>query len=815
MATIGSTAITGLGGKIKDFFANRDKVLRSKTDKPSPRDIQPQYKWDLPVEERLLGLADYYYREGSFEKVQFARKWMRNALIYQGYHELEWSEINVAWDIMVQDSGDYAFPNNYYRTLILQGVKAYIQSEPIIEPVPSNDDGEAQAATKAAKTALELIKQTVKYDHLRVIEAINLRLFGNSFRYSYYSKDPRYGYITSPVYQDKDVLLSPGGSVCPGCGAMEGNFDTCPGCGTPITDHLPPVVAKLPGQTGNVRYPRGELMTECVNPLEMYLRSSSYDLWHAPFVVRNRVVDRLGLQSAYPAVELSPKGDEGGGEAYSTGGDLGLIYLQSLADLPGDPTQYAAWYERATASAKALLVEVWLRPSLYFFDKELIKKYPDGLYIGKTGDVLLEARADAIEDHWTHYIFNPVPGRIWGDGDDDVIPQQLKLDETDRLISRNQGYNSVPMLAIDSQRIDKNEVVNDPSTIIEVKPAGKPVSEAYGVINSQPLAQETWQWRSAHLSDMMFHSRVSPSAVGMHEPGVNTFGGQESMAAKSDSSLLPNLVLWKTSDEMWARQVLKLASENWLDERVHSVFGINGKWEFTKLRGSALDMDRIKIVTRVMPIDPSQQEALSQAVASGALDPQDPRVKAKMMELFHLPRELDALYGDQKVQWEEIELMKQSGQVIPPQLIVDNDAAHIDICRTWLNSDEGRDPKNAQPLGPPTPPQMGPMGPTPPQPPPTIRGIILQHMQMHVMNQIRLQQMQQMAQPQQGQEQGQQGGTKPNGKDPQEGKQAGHRGGQVPTNPVTRQQRAVKGQTAKPHRPQPSDGNQYHRQRLT
>src|SRR5579862_1187421 len=449
--------ISGIGGKVTDFFKNRDTIIRSKTEKPKPQDIVRGYPFTEPIEKRILWLLEYYYREGSFEKIQFARKWMRNALIYQGYHELEWSEINVAWDVIMQDSGDYAFPNNYYRSLILHGVRAYIQNEPLIEPNPSSDDPKAQAASKAAKAALAVIKQSVKYDYLRVIEAIYLRLFGNSFRYTYYSKDNRYGYVTAPVYEDKDVLLSPGGSICPNHGPMEGNFDVCPMCQTPILQHIPPVVAKLPQQINEVKYPRGEIMTEVVNPMEIYIRSSSYDLWHAPFVIRNRVVDRLALQSTYPSLQLAPAGDEGGGEAYSTGGDLGLIYLQSLADLPGDPTQYAAWYERATAAAKALLIEGFLRPSLYFFDKELAKKFPDGLYGAKTGETLLEARNDTIENHWTHYIYIPVPGRIWGDGDDDIIPEQLKLDETDRLILRNQGYNSAPLLAIDSQRVDKND----------------------------------------------------------------------------------------------------------------------------------------------------------------------------------------------------------------------------------------------------------------------------------------------------------------------------------------------------------------------
>jgi len=815
--------ISGVGGTIKDLFGNRDKPIHSETEKPRPRDIQPQYKFDEKIDKRLLGLADYYYREGSFEKIQFARKWMRNALIYQGYHELEWSEINVAWDIILQDSGDYAFPNNYYRSLIRQGIRAYVQNEPLMEPVPSNDDAEAMAAAKAARTALEIIKKSVKYDQVRVEEALNLRLFGNSFRFNYFSKDPRHGYVTTPVYQDADVLLSPGASICDQCGPLEGNFSQCPGCQAAIGKNTPPVVARTPFASGTVRYPKGEIITEVVNPLEIYLRSSSYDLWHAPFIVRNRVVDRLALQSAYPYILLAPRGDEGGGEAYSTGGDLGLIYLQSLADLPGDPTQYAAWYERATAAAKALLVEAWLRPSIYFFDKELVRRFPDGLYISKTGDVLLEARNEAIDDHWTHYVFNKVPGRIWGDGDDDLIPPQLKLDETDRLIQRNQGYNSAPLLVIDSQRIDKNEIINDPSTIIECKSAGRPIKDAFAEIESKPLSNETAMWRNMQLADMQFHAQVSPAAMGQHETGTNTFGGQESAAAKSDNALLPNLMLWKVADETWARQVLKLAAENWIDDRVRSVNGINGRWEFSKLRGSALDMDKFTIETRILPIDPAEQESFSQAVASGVLNPQDPRVVRKALDLWHLDSELDTNYEDTKKQWKEIEQMKQSASQQPPDamakvmqqrqvvgqmaqaagqpapniplpgqiqpvLIRDNDMAHIQVCRTWLNSDEADDD-------------------------PQLAQLVLEHAQLHMMNAAKSQMMMAAISGAAGEAPGgqpQQAGPKqPEGTD----KKQPH-GGQVPQNPTKRQQRAEKGQAARP-RGQPSSGNQYQRKRLT
>ncbi len=782
------SAISGLKGRIGDLFkGGKDDIVQTKTPIPSPSDIQPNYPFADPIDRRLTGLADWYYREGSFEKIQFARKWMRNALMFQGYHELEWSEINVAWDIILQDSGDYAFPNNYYRSLIYYGVAMYCQNAPIIEPVPANDGPGAEAASKAARGALEYIKEVVKYDYLRVLEAFNLRLMGNSFRFSYFSKDPRFGTVTAPVYKNQDVVLNQGGSMCPQCGPMEGSFGQCPACGSTISEQIPPVIANLPIPSGTVEYPRGEIVTECVSPLEIYIRSSSYDLWHAPFLIRNRVVDRLALQSAYPEVELIPKGDEGGGEAYATGGDLSLIYLQTLADLPGDPTQFAAWYERATAAAKSLLVEAWLRPSLYFFDKELIKKFPHGLYIAKTGDTLLEARDEEIEDHWTHYVYTPVPGRIWGDGDDDLIPKQLLLDETDRLIYRNQSFASAPLILIDSQRIDKNTIVNDPSTIIQVRPAGRPISEAHDEIESMPLSAESWQWRMASLSDMQFHARVSPVAVGQHQPGTDTYGGQEAMASRSDQALLPNMMLWKTADEMWARQVLKLAAENWLDPRVHQVMGIDGKWEFQKLQKAALDMDNVKIITRAMPVDPVKKQAFSEAVAAGLLNPQDPRVLQKAIELYDLPTDVNATYQDQKMQWKEIEKMKETGQQIQPVLLRDNDQVHIDICRSYLNSDIAEEN-------------------------PQLSQLVWQHMTLHVMNMAKQQEMAAMVQgaaqgPQQPQQPGQPGQGGP--------RQPERRGGQVPHSAVTREQRARKAEAGKPSQPQPPSGNQYRRRRMT
>lgn len=797
--------LQGIGQSITDLF--RPSRIAADRDKRPPTLQQkfPGYPEEKPKEERIKFLGARFYREGAFERVQFTRKWMRNALVFQGYHELEWSEINVAWEAIIRDSGDYAFPNNYYRSHIMKGAAMYVKNEPQFVGQPTSEDFAAQGAAKAAKSALDVMKENVHYDYLRVLEAIYLRLFGNSFRYSYFSLDPRYGHVVKPTYESQEFLLDAGSFTCPMCGLQgEGNPPACPACQSPLPPETmaAPAMGTMPMQTGTVKYPRGQEVCEVVSPMEIGVRNSTPNLWHAPYLYRARVVDRVALQADFPKINLGYAGGidgsgEGGDTSSAAASDLSIVYQESLADLPGDPTQYAAWYERATSYGRVMLLQVWIRPAQYSFDKSLAEDYPDGLYAAIVGDRLLESRNESIDDHWVHFPYNPVPGRFWADGDDDLIPKQLQLNETERLILRNEAYSSVPQLAIDAQRIDEDKIINDPAEIILVKQTGRPVSEALYQLQGQALPQETWLWRNALLADMEYHSGVFSSVVGQNMPSNRTYGGQQDLANQAEQMLSPLLLIYKEANEQWARQMLKIAAANWLDDRVKSVMGINGNWEFTKLRSNSLDLDQAKIIANVMPIDYSQQQALATAVNSQLLNPQDPRVQRKALEMFGLPTELNQFSQDAKVQWEELEQMKQ-GQPVMPTMLVDNDDVHGEICRTWLNSDEGR------------------------AAPPEIRQIVIMHIQAHMMNKTKLMMAQaaMASAPQQvmqahgvnpGQGQGQSGASE---QQRQGQPQAGRRGGQVPKSPAARQQRAAKGQAGKPNRPQPPSGNQYHRGRV-
>ncbi len=774
-----SDILTGIGSKVGDLFKGGDKIIR---DKPvGKQDVELGYPAHSPINERLKYLANKYDEEATFEKFQFSRKWFRNLLIYMGYHELEWSEVNVAWEALIRDSQDYAFPNNRYRSEVRYGAALYVQTSPEFIIQPASEDHEAQAIAEAGRIALDVIKENVNFDALRVMEAINLRLFGNSFRYSYFSLDPRYGSVEMPVFQDVAIEIpgSPGMSICPTCGMQtEIGMQMCPVCKGPMQQipEQPGTTVTYPAQQGMTNFPRGQEVCEVVWPLEVYVRSSSKDLWHAPFLIRKRNVDRIALQSVYKKSNLGGPADPGGA-AFAAAQDISLVYQESAADLPSDPTQYAAWYERVTGPSKVTYQQTWIRPAMYAHDPELVKKFPDGVYIATSGDDLLEARNDSMDDHWIHLPYIPVPGRFWADGDDDMIPKQLQLNEAERLIMRSVAYNSMPLMLYDKQRIDPKVLVNDGGQAVPVKMAGgRPIKEAAAWFEGHPLTQEVYMWRQFQLQDMDYHSGVFGAAIGEHQPGVNTFGGQETFAQRTQGTLAPMQLLYKEANEQWALQMLRIAAKNWLDDRVAAVNGMNGQWEFKKLRGEMLKMDKLKVICRVIPLDFQQQQAFAQAVAAGVLNPQDPRVAQKALELYQLPSELSQFKADAKVQWKEIEKMK-TGQMVMPVLFRDNDQVHAEICRVWLNSDEAETQ------------------------PPEVVAMVYNHLLAHVSS---------MAKMAFAMGQVQQAGAPPQ---PQPGQPG--QGGQPPqkppnknNNPQFRQQRAQAGAAAKPKLPQPPGGNQ-------
>lgn len=791
-----SGLIPGIGKSIGSLFKRGDPNTGTsspnikKTDQPADVSYPAL---TLPLDERIVQLVYRYYREAQFERIQIARKWMRNILFFMGYHELEWNETEVAYEAIVRDIDEYAYPNNYFRSHIMKGAGMYVQVEPEFIPQPVSDDPESLAVAKAANTALKIIRENVGFDALRIEEAINLRLFGNSFRYQYYSTDPQYGTLDLPVYEEQDVQLDQGYYQHPETGAIaEG--EPPENLNVPDEMKVPPTSFKALVPKGITTYPKGQEKSECVNPFQVYVRSSSPNFKLAPYVIRVRAVDSVILKSAFP------KKDIVGGSGLDAA-DLSLIYQESIMDLPSDPTQFAVWYQRATENPKSTLIQAWIDPVLYAAaDPEMKKKYPNGLYAAVTGKTLLESRNENKNDCWVHFVYIKVPGRFWGDGDDDIIPKQMQLNEDERLIMRNIAYNSVPQTLIDSTRIEKDKVENDPGALIVVKSmGGRPVADAYHPVQGQPLPEEVYVWRGMILQDMEYHTNTFGSAIGEHQPGVNTLGGQQMFAQRAVGNLSPMLVLYKEGNEEWARQLLVIVAKNWLDERVDAVMGINGHWEFSKLKGASINPDKVRINARVIPVDYNKQQSFAQAVAAGLLNPQDPRVQRKTIELFQLPDDITDFSLHAKVQFKEIEKMKQTQQQIAPLLFVQNDDDHIQVLISYMNSDEFEEDA------------------------PNVQQLIHQHLLLHIANKMRAQQavaaMQASVQsvPGVAQQQGQRPQQRPgpqqaNSAGPQQVNNAPGRQPQRMPNPQSRRQRARKGAMAKPRTAQPTQGNQWRRQ---
>jgi hypothetical protein len=751
------------------FKGGADSLVRDKQEKQAKESIVPSYPWGKPVEERIKWMLDQRYWQLQYEKLQLHRKWFRNHLFYCGYHDSVLSDIGFSFDSIGVNSAEYGFASNYYRSYIRYGAAMYVQTAPEFIAQPTSPDSESQGVASAARSTLDIQKENIGYDAIRAREAINLRLFGNSFRYNYYSIDPRYGFVTEPVYEDVEVQISEGSWQCPVCQLQgEGQTQVCPACGpdaqTPPIN-TPPQTAQVPQLKGKVAYPKGQEVCEVVWPFETYVRSSVKTLREAPELLRVRMVDSVALHANFPKAKF---GGMTAGEGVNVSEDIGLVYQQAIPDLPSDPTQYPGWYERAVAQQKKTFIQGWIRPSQYFFDDELRKEFPVGMYAGKADDCLLETRNESMDDHWTHFKHIHVEGRFWGDGDDDLIPLQMQFDECDRMLMRHVDYNTMPLLIADTQKIEKNNIIRDGGYMIEAKNLGQRTLE--NVIKWHPggqISADVWNWKNTRLQDMQFHSGVSPAAIGQHETGINTFGGQQTAAAQAQGMLAPLQLMYKEENELWAMQMTKLACENWLDDRVQATMGNNGQWEFKMLRGEMLKMDGIRWVARIIPLDPTKQQNLNQAIAVGAFNPQlPPQVRRKVLELYQMPVDLDEDSKDAKVQTKEIQQATTTGQWPEPTLGRDNDQAHAKTLRDWMNSDDWDNQ------------------------PPEVKVGAQDHLFKHFMN------MQKMAQIMGAI----QAGGQEAGGQPEQGAQS---------SPEQRQAAGQhKGAAMKPHQPQPSGGNQ-------
>ncbi len=722
--------ISGIGRTMRDVVGGYKAPVKSKdSPPPKPAALTP----DKVKAVRDLVLK--YYREGSYEKLPLARKWMRNSLMYQGYQDLEWNDTSQAYSASMDAYEDMGFPNNYYRSTIDYGVALYLKTPPVVNFSPTAEDPESHFICDASKKALPIIMKNVSYDKMRALEAKHQRLYGNSFRYAYFSVDPRFGYVTYPVMGEPQE--------------------------TPIDqdENGQPVTAMIPQQIATVQFPRGQEMSEIVHPLEINVRSSASQeaggLRATPYLVRARIVDGRQLQAQNP--KLNIKAGQG---RYTE--DLAINYKESMSEMMGDSVDPVAWYASAVKSEGVLLLQAWLRPSLYWDDPVMQKMFPSGIYAEICGESVLCTRDESLDDHWTHMPYKIIPGRFWGDGDDDLVPQQLHLNTTDQMVDKNIAYNAVPRTCVIKGATDKDKWENDPAAIQEINPmGGKTVRDLVETLPGQPLSQEVYMRRGQILQDFQYHSQVFGSAIGLHQEGVNTMGGQEQFAARTEANLTPIMLVYKDSNEQWVHQMLKIAAENWLDERVNAVMGLNGRYEFSKLRGAMLDPDRVIVEARIIPTDYADQQNFVQAVAAGVLDATDPRVRRKGLDYFGMSSELDQYAMDSKVQWKEIEKMKQ-GETVPARPFVDNHNAHIDVIRVYLNSDEGMDLD------------------------PQLQQIIYTHMLQHVQAQFMEQQMLMGI--------------------ANAATQNAPGGGQGA--PMSDTGKALKGQAAAPNQPQPSDGNQ-------
>src|ERR1700753_3335314 len=176
--------LTGILGGVTSLFKGADKPIRDKQTGKDKNPFESYPQWDTP-EKRIKWLLDKFYWEVQLEKIQMHRKWFARHLFYTGYHDNILSDTGYSFESVGVNQAEYSFASNDYRAYIRAGAAMYVKSAPEFIAQPTSDDPDSQGVAEAARATLEVEKENIGYDAIRAMEATNLRIYGNSFRYCY------------------------------------------------------------------------------------------------------------------------------------------------------------------------------------------------------------------------------------------------------------------------------------------------------------------------------------------------------------------------------------------------------------------------------------------------------------------------------------------------------------------------------------------------------------------------------------------------------------------------------------------------------
>lgn len=694
--------------------------------------------------------------ENQEEEMRRVRKITKLMMYYRGNQRGFWSAHTGDWVPMDPDAFEprdaaMLLINNQIRPMVKSLAKEWARSRSRLKVVATDDTVEKKGAARYATAVLTKKQDKLMPESFRQTEGKSAFLAGNYLRYTCYDKKAKGAYAAVPEVEKFNEKTHEDYAWCPSCGRnvdmghvsnsapAYGGEDTasCPHCGFSGVQVQRGEEQNLSRMKKVKKVRVGHQATRLVDVREVKVHVRARTLDQTPYLRWRQYVLRSTLKEQFRWATIKPVTPSPITryiqETELNTGSSGGVNKTSLMSIE----EYGAGMGGMTE-----FVRLWVRPSMYFDlrakrdlklgDGEIMKRgdkfierYPDGMYIAFCGEELLDVKGEVLDRYWAHGAYEKLIESFWGDGVDDLVAMQQLVNEMQSLFVENIIYNASPKIIYNPFLIEAAMLDNNPSQMTPMSRNAKRddnPKEAIYQMSGMSIGRDVPDAKISAIEDMRTQSGAHLAMQGANDPRLNTATAMAIARDASIASLGTPLALKSEVDVVWARQVLALEQEYWVDGVSDKALGNYSLAEAQWFKECDIETDLEITVEAGSWVPRTEQEVkmdflefvTAGGIPLGFANPQVPyEIKQRAAELLRMPLDLDKLQPDIRNAHLRVEQLQAASRVlldagvinestdderiimllisdVPVDMYIDDHPTFISTYTAWLKTDEGR-----------------------------------------------------------------------------------------------------------------------------
>lgn len=503
----------------------------------------------LPFHETREGkllktLVEDLERPEETVRTSMIRFWKKMENYWRDRQYIIWDEFSNDWrtpeEIREMDStvdidpASYAKIVNIYKAHGEAIISALSAGLPYVRFFPDDADVEEDVFTaKSYSKIAELIQKRNKGQLLFIRALFLLYNCGTVFAYNENKDTTQFGTTKRPLYGDVEVINRQ--SFCPACGMMLGSdtFDAptsetdeqgnvqqlnnlpeptpmeCPQCMqmvVPDSEDYPETISR---QVGYTEDPKTHECIEVFSGMHVNVPHWVTQQSQTPYLTLETEEHTALLQDIYSEVaeKIQPNGDD------STWAQQARRNSDYLGDTPRDLATLRRSWIRPWAFNKLGVASAEQKEDVAF----LKEKYPNGVYVVRINDLVVEAVEDRLDDHWT-ITHNPLSNHLHADPlAQSLVPIQDITNELTNLTLETIEFG-IPETFYDPDAIDADQYGKSEARPGMLYPAkarnGMGLDASFHTVKTSALSQEVENFADRMTQAGQFVSGAMPTIWG-------------------------------------------------------------------------------------------------------------------------------------------------------------------------------------------------------------------------------------------------------------------------------------------------------------